>query len=188
MEKTNNNRDVVIFFFFFRWMEFHSINEITDVNFRASDDCALCTFNDMMDSRMMRSNLLPQLLIWFPYGRLSAASCACASVVVIHPRFWKKKNVKKRKKQKTLLTGKNAYTKNHQVVPCGGGGCRDEREAPDCQPPSQKKRSMMFPNLFLFCFLFVCHFSYCSSSFPSAFAYIETLICYPESYIRNGRY
>jgi hypothetical protein len=47
----------------FGWMEFHSINEITDVNFLASDDCALCTFNDMMDSRMMRSNLFPQLLI-----------------------------------------------------------------------------------------------------------------------------
>lgn len=182
MEKTNNNRDVVIFFFFFRWMEFHSINEITDVNFRASDDCALCTFNDMMDSRMMRSNLLPQLLIWFPYGRLSAASCACASVVVIHPRFWKKKNVKK-ERNKRLFSLAKTHTKNHQVVPRGGGGCRDEREAPDCQPPSQKKKIddvskfifvllfIRLPFFLLFIFFSICFRLYRNSNLLSRVVY-----------------
>ncbi len=127
----------------FGWMEFHSINEITDVNFLASDDCALCTFNDMMDSRMMRSNLFPQLLIWFrmvvsSLSRLSllaaSASCACANVVMIHPGFSDVKETRDLLEYKPMKKEKKKKKKkrDHQVVFWYVWGWRVSRRTRSC--------------------------------------------------------
>ena len=84
---------------------------------------ALCTFNDMMDSRMMRSDLAESYSC--------ADACACANVVMIHPGCVQQATL-------SLLQTPGPATLLPVVVMCGGGGCRDGRTG--------SKRWMAFSN------------------------------------------